>query len=55
VGILAGASSIGFSGGTVAGSGTCTLSVNVTAAITGSYPNTSNHLFIDTIDYYRAA
>ena len=36
----AGATTVSFSGGTVAVGGTCTISVDVTAALNGAYPNT---------------
>ncbi|MBL0028214.1 MAG: DUF11 domain-containing protein [Rhodanobacteraceae bacterium] len=46
----AGATSLSFSNGTVAASGSCTITVNVTTAGTGSFVNTTNHLFIDATD-----
>ncbi len=49
---VAGAASISFSNGTLAPNSSCTIKVNVTvpAVTTGTYTNTSTHLFIDTID-----
>jgi len=47
---VAGSSSITFSNGTVAASGNCVISVNVTPTATGSLVNTTNHLFIDSDD-----
>jgi uncharacterized repeat protein (TIGR01451 family)/fimbrial isopeptide formation D2 family protein len=47
---VAGASSISFSGGTVAANGSCTVKVNVTVPEVGSYDNTSSHLLMDGID-----
>jgi hypothetical protein len=41
---VAGTGSISFSGGTIAAGGTCTVKVNVTAPITGSYSNTSGNV-----------
>jgi len=38
---VAGAGSISFSGGSIAAGGSCTVSVNVTAPVTGTYNNTS--------------
>jgi hypothetical protein len=46
----AGAASISFSNGSIAANSTCTIKVNVTAPTAGTYTNTSNHLFIDTLD-----
>ena len=46
----AGATTLNFSNGTVAGNSTCTISVGVTTTTTGSFTNTTNHLFIDTTD-----
>ncbi|MEP7132216.1 MAG: hypothetical protein ABI914_03565, partial [Acidobacteriota bacterium] len=46
----AGAGSISFSGGTVAGNGSCTVRVNVTVPAAGTYANTSGHLFIGAVD-----
>lgn len=42
--------SISFSNGTIAANSSCTVRVNVTPPATGLYTNTSNHLFIDTLD-----
>jgi len=47
---LAGAASISFSNGSVAANSTCTIKVNVTVPATGTYTNTSNHLFVATAD-----
>lgn len=44
------AASISFSDGTIAANGTCTVSVLVTAPTAGTYLNTSDNLFIDTMD-----
>jgi uncharacterized repeat protein (TIGR01451 family) len=46
----AGDASLAFSGGTVAASGICTVKVNVTMPVTGTYNNDSENLFIDLID-----
>lgn len=46
----AGATSISFSGGTIPANGSCTVKVNVTVPTAGTYTNTSNNLFIGTID-----
>ena len=43
----AGAGSIGFSNGTIAGGATCIIKVNVTASILGTHTNTTGHLFIN--------
>lgn len=43
-----GSTSLSFSGGSVAGYGTCTITVNVTASTVGTYNNTSGNLFIIT-------
>ncbi len=47
---VAGSSSISFSNGTVGANGSCVITVNVTPTATGSLVNTTNHLFIDTVD-----
>jgi uncharacterized repeat protein (TIGR01451 family) len=47
---VAGAGSISFSNGTVAANSSCTVKVNVTVPATGTYTNTSNHLFVGGID-----
>lgn len=52
---IAGANSLTFSNGTVAGSSSCTISVNVTASSTGTYNNTSGNLFIGTSDTDKMA
>jgi uncharacterized repeat protein (TIGR01451 family) len=41
---VAGAGSVTFSGATIAGGGTCTVTVNVTAPVTGTYNNTSGNV-----------
>src|SRR5437762_3261034 len=46
----AGASSISFSNGTLAANSSCVISVNVTPSATGTLNNTTNDLFIDTLD-----
>lgn len=46
----AGAASISFSNGSIAGNSTCTIKVNVTAPAAGTYSNTSSHLFVGTVD-----
>ncbi len=51
----AGAGSISFSSGAVAASGTCTISVNVTAPAAGTYLNTSQHLFAGATDTTKLA
>jgi hypothetical protein len=49
--VSSGATSISFSNIEVAGLGTCTIAVNVTASTAGTYNNTTNNLFINsTID-----
>jgi large repetitive protein len=52
---VAGSSSISFSNGTVAASGTCIVKVNVTPTATGSLVNTTNDLFIDSVDTTHSA
>jgi uncharacterized repeat protein (TIGR01451 family) len=47
---VAGAASVSFSGGTIAAQGICTVKVNVTAPIAGSYANTTTHLFAGATD-----
>lgn len=51
---LANATSISFSNGTVAASSSCTIKVNVTADLAGTYSNTSGHLFAGTKDTCKA-
>ena len=46
----AGATSLSFSNGSLAPNSSCTVQVNVTVPATGTYTNTSSHLFIDTLD-----
>ena len=46
----AGAASVSFSNGSLAPNSSCTIKVNVTVPVIGTYTNTSNHLFIDTLD-----
>jgi uncharacterized repeat protein (TIGR01451 family) len=54
---VAGAASISFSNGTIAANGTCTVNVlvSVPAGVTGTYTNTSGHLFIGTTDTGNSA
>ncbi len=52
---VAGAGSIGFSDGTVAASGTCTVQVSVTVPATGTYTNTTSNLLVDGQDTGRSA
>ena len=51
----AGSSSISFSNGTLAANSTCVINVNVTPTATGSLVNTTNNLFIDTVDTGHSA
>jgi LPXTG-site transpeptidase (sortase) family protein len=46
----AGSVSLSFSNGSLAANSSCTIKVNVTVPVTGTYTNTSGHLFIDTLD-----
>src|SRR5688572_1957329 len=46
----AGDTSLAFSNGSLAPNSSCTIKVNVTVPVTGTYSNTSGHLFIDTLD-----
>ncbi|HKR66532.1 MAG TPA: hypothetical protein VJZ00_22585, partial [Thermoanaerobaculia bacterium] len=46
----AGASSISFSNGTLAANSNCIIKVNVTPSATGTLVNTTNNLFVGTID-----
>lgn len=46
---------ISFSNGTIAGNGNCVVKVNVTTTSTGTYTNTTNHLFVDTLDTGKSA
>ncbi|HZP64794.1 MAG TPA: hypothetical protein VFB32_00670, partial [Rudaea sp.] len=46
----AGSSAISFSNGTVAGNGSCVININVTTTATGSFVNTTGHLFINAVD-----
>src|SRR5574341_144067 len=46
----AGAASLSFSNGSLAPNSSCTIKVNVTVPVAGTYTNTSNHLFIGTLD-----
>src|SRR5215213_1631080 len=46
----AGATSLSFSNGSLAANSSCTIQVTVTAAATGTYTNTSSHLFINALD-----
>ena len=55
---VAGATSISFANGTVAANSSCTVSVRVSVPVTpttGTYVNTSNHLFAGTVDTGRSA
>lgn len=52
---VAGAGSITFSGGTIAANSSCTIKVNVTVPVTGTYTNTSNNLFVGTVDTGKSA
>ncbi|MCH8875205.1 MAG: DUF11 domain-containing protein [Chloroflexi bacterium] len=47
---VAGASSISFSGGTVAANSSCIVSLNVTVPTVGTYNNTSDNLFVGATD-----
>src|SRR5690349_10634834 len=47
---IAGAASLSFSNGSLAANSSCTIKVSVTVPVTGTYTNTSSHLFIDTLD-----
>ena len=47
---VAGAGSVSFSGGTLGANSTCTVKVNVTVPVTGTYNNTSGHLFAGAVD-----
>ena len=46
----AGAASISFSNGTIPGNSSCTVKVNVTVPVTGTYSNTTSNLFVGTTD-----
>ncbi len=46
----AGATSLSFSNGTLSANSSCTISVNVTVPVVGTYNNTSTNLFIGTLD-----
>ncbi len=46
--LVAGDTSLSFSGATLSPNSSCTITVNVTAAAANTYPNTTGHLFIDT-------
>ena len=52
---VAGSSSISFSNGTLAANSNCIIKVNVTPTATGSLVNTTNHLFIDSVDTGHSA
>lgn len=41
---------IGFTGGVIAGLGSCTITLDVTSSTVGTYPNTTSHLFIGIDD-----
>ncbi|HBA88248.1 MAG TPA: hypothetical protein DCZ75_09750 [Geobacter sp.] len=47
--------SITFAGGSVAGNGSCVIQVDVTVPATGTYSNTTNHLFVDGADTGKSA
>jgi len=47
---VAAAASISFSNGTVAANSSCTVRVNVTVPVAGTYSNTSGHLLIGAVD-----
>ena len=48
---VAASASVSFSGGTIAGGGTCTIQVNVTAPATGTYANQTGPLYVNaTVD-----
>lgn len=51
----AGASALSFTDGTVAANSSCTVSVSVTTAGTGSFVNTTDNLFIDNADTGNSA
>ncbi len=51
----AAATSITFSNGTLAPNSSCAITVNVTVPVVGTYTNTSNNLFIGTIDTGNSA
>ena len=46
----AGSSTITFQNGTLSANSNCTIKVNVTPSTTGSFTNTTNHLYINTLD-----
>ncbi len=48
--IAGGATSASFSNITLAANGACTISITVTSAVDGTYPNSTQNLFIDTLD-----
>ncbi len=48
--VTGGVSSVSFSNITLAANGTCTISITVTSAVDGTYTNTTQNLFIDTLD-----
>ncbi len=52
---VAGAGSLSFSNGSLAPNSSCTIKVNVTVPVTGTYTNTSSHLFIGTLDTGNSA
>ncbi|MGE5375108.1 MAG: hypothetical protein ACM3XO_08615, partial [Bacteroidota bacterium] len=51
----AGAASLSFSNGSLATNSSCTIQVNVTVPISGTYTNTSSHLFIGALDTGNSA
>lgn len=46
---------LNFSNGSIAANSTCVIKVNVTVPVTGTYTNTSGHLYIGSIDTNRTA
>jgi uncharacterized repeat protein (TIGR01451 family) len=47
---LANDTTLTFSNGTVAANSSCVIKVNVTTDLVGTYTNTTNHLYVDTLD-----
>lgn len=48
--LAVGSAGIRLTGGTAPANGSCTVQVNVTTDATGSYANTSGHLFVNSLD-----